>query len=42
MWIVACHKVWFLFQKEKLKESIVWFHERTNDSFTFKEIENYS
>ncbi len=27
-------------QKEKLKESAVWFHERTTDSFAFKEIEN--
>jgi len=27
-------------KKKKLKESAVWLHERTTDSFAFKEIEN--
>ncbi len=38
---MACHNVWLICQKKKFKKLVVWFHERTNDSFTFKEIENY-
>lgn len=37
---MTCHNVWLICQREKLKESVVWFHERTNDFFIFKEIKN--